>query len=66
MDGEVETPAADHLFDIRDNADKLDNDTSELFHSLVAKLLFLSKRARPRYTASGGLPHHKSCRCNYR
>jgi hypothetical protein len=49
MDGEAATPAANHLFDVNDaTADMLLNqETAELYHHNVAKLLFLCKRARP-------------------
>jgi hypothetical protein len=48
MEGLAVTPAANHLFDV-DIAGKvpLDEPTANLFHHLVAKLLFLCKRARP-------------------
>ena len=39
------TPAAAHLFEVRD-AEKLDNDKAETFHSITAILLFLSRRCR--------------------
>ena len=45
--GTARTPAANHLFEIRDNATKLDKDQKKTFHTLVAKLLYLSKRVRP-------------------
>ena len=43
------TPAAEHLFDVReDNKDKLLPEEQALaFHHTVAQLLFLSARARP-------------------
>lgn len=44
--GTAQSPAANHLFDIRDT-DKLAPDKAEWFHSAVAKLLYLSKRTRP-------------------
>jgi len=47
MDGEAATPAARHLFEVNEDCDKLDEQTSEMFHHNTAKLLFLSKRARP-------------------
>jgi hypothetical protein len=47
MSGEAPTPAAMHLFQVDPNAQKLDVATKEMFHQNVAKLLFLSKRARP-------------------
>jgi Reverse transcriptase (RNA-dependent DNA polymerase)/Zinc knuckle len=47
MDGISATPAAAHLFDIKENGEKLDEETAALFHHNTAKLLFLCKRARP-------------------
>ena len=45
--GEAATPAADHLFNIAENGVRLDSERAKIFHQLTAKLLFLSKRARP-------------------
>jgi hypothetical protein len=47
MDGVATTPAADHLFTVSADPEYLDGPTSDLFHSMTAKLLFLCKRARP-------------------
>ena len=47
MDGTATSPAAEHLFQIQDNIELLDETTSEFFHATVAKLLFLCKRGRP-------------------
>jgi hypothetical protein len=47
MSGHAATPAANHLFSINDKADKISNEDSEKYHHLTAKLLYLSKRARP-------------------
>lgn len=47
MDGEVEMPAADHLFQINPNGQRVSKEVAERFHTMVAKLLFLAKRARP-------------------
>jgi hypothetical protein len=47
MEGTATTPAANHLFTVNDNAEKLDSDKSEFFHSCTAKILFLCKRSRP-------------------
>ena len=41
------TPAANHLFDINVDCDKLEKEDAEFFHHVVAQLLFLSKRGRP-------------------
>ena len=43
----VQTPAADHLFHVDDDAEKLDESQKEFFHRLVAKLLYVCKRSRP-------------------
>ena len=43
----VSSPASRYLFQVDDNAKQLDKRQSEIFHSVVAKLLFISKRARP-------------------
>jgi hypothetical protein len=47
MDGTATTPAADYLFTIVEGIELLDKETSEFFHSTVAKLLFLCKGGRP-------------------
>ena len=41
------TPAAKHLFMTNENAKSLEPSVSDKFHSVVAKLLYISKRARP-------------------
>ena len=50
MISESATPASNHLFEIRDDGDNdqlLTPELSEEFHHLVARTLFLSKRAQP-------------------
>jgi hypothetical protein len=47
MDGTAKTPAAGHLFEVRDGIENLTTERTELFHSTVAKLLFLCKCGRP-------------------
>ena len=42
-----ETPAAMNLFSIDESSDMLEDDERESFHTIVAKLLYLAKRARP-------------------
>ena len=42
----VQTPAALHLFEVNKNGEKLEKEQWELFHHLVAKLLYLTKRSR--------------------
>ena len=41
------TPAAAHLFKVREDCGKLDDKKASVFHTVTAKGLFLSKRARP-------------------
>jgi hypothetical protein len=47
MEGTAESPAAEHLFEVDTQRSKLQDEKKETFHTTVAKLLFLSKRARP-------------------
>jgi hypothetical protein len=39
------TPAANNLFEIDESSARLNNSKAEIFHSVVAKLLYISKRA---------------------
>jgi hypothetical protein len=45
--GEAATPTANHLFEVNPEAKQLDEENAQTFHRIVAKLLFLCKRARP-------------------
>ena len=45
--GTKSSAAPKDLFTVRDDSPKLDKQQSEQFHSLVAKMLFAAKRARP-------------------
>lgn len=48
MEGNATDPAAEHLFVVNnDNPDELSTDDAEHFHTMVAKMLFVSERARP-------------------
>ena len=47
MKGVAVTPAASHLNEVNDNAEKLSDTMHDTFHHLTAKILYLSKRARP-------------------
>ena len=42
----VRTPAAVHLFEVNEKQEKLDTKKKQVFHTFVAKLLFVSKRGR--------------------
>jgi hypothetical protein len=41
------TPAAEHLFQVRDDAPKLSEKLARVFHNFAARGLFATKRARP-------------------
>ena len=41
------TPAAVHVFKVRDDQPKLDEQKAQIFHTFTAKALFATKRARP-------------------
>jgi hypothetical protein len=47
MDGKAATPAANHLFEVKQEPELLCESAADMFHHNVAKLLFLCKRARP-------------------
>ena len=40
-------PAADQLFKMSDNTSKLNEERAEIFHRVVAQLLFVAQRGRP-------------------
>jgi len=46
VNGRGNTPATDTLFWIDDTSEQLDDSRSEVFHHIVSKLLYVSKRAR--------------------
>ena len=47
MKGESSTPDAHHLFGIAEDATKLSQADTDIFHHFVAQLLYLLKRERP-------------------
>jgi hypothetical protein len=47
MDGKAPTPAANHVFMVDDNQTKVGKKKAQIFHTYIAKTLFLCKRARP-------------------
>ena len=46
------TPAADHIFKVRDYQPKLDEHKAQVLHTFTAKALFATKRARPNIHTS--------------
>ena len=47
VDESVVTPAYKNLMEVNEEQEQLDEEKSEIFHSVVAKLLFIMKRVRP-------------------
>ena len=47
LKGTVTSPAAEHLREVRDDADKLEDKMRQIFHTITARCLFSGKRARP-------------------
>ena len=47
IEGDVCSPAAKYLLEIPDEDENLDGEHKERFHTVVAKLLYIMKRARP-------------------
>ena len=47
MTNSIKMPAGNHIFKVNDACKNLCDRDKIIFHRLVAKLLFLSKRARP-------------------
>ena len=60
--GTAATPAKLYLFDVRDDAEALDTNRAHVFHSVVAKLLYIMKRVHPDIeTAISFLTTRVSC-----
>lgn len=48
MAGTTVTPAENDLFTMHEDAKQLNNEQAKMFHHLMAKILYLSKRAHPK------------------
>jgi hypothetical protein len=59
MDGEAATLAANHLFEVNQSADKLEEETAQLFHHNLAKLPFL-QTSTTGCASRGCIPDHPS------
>jgi Reverse transcriptase (RNA-dependent DNA polymerase) len=53
------TPANKSLFELNADAPRLEKDKSNLFHSIVAKLLYVAKRGRPHFLHACIVYHNK-------
>ena len=60
VEGTSKTPAADNLYETREETPLASKDVSEWFHSQVAKALYLAKRNQARVSNSGSLSINKS------
>ena len=47
LSGKISTPANKHLFNVRDDAEKLEEGQRQTFHTIVSRSLFLVKQGRP-------------------
>ena len=47
IDGKLTTPASSHIFIVNKQAQQINEEKSEIFHSVVGKLLYIMRRARP-------------------
>ena len=47
MVGTAVTPAANHLFEVRENSVPVEKEKADVFHKIVMQLQYLSQRARP-------------------
>ena len=47
VEGRAATPALENLFEVREESPLLDDNLQEIFHSRVAKVLYIAKRVRP-------------------
>jgi hypothetical protein len=64
FDGEASTPAGNDLFKIDENSPKVGEKKAQFYHTYVAKILFICKRARPdlQTTVSFLCKRVKDCR----
>ena len=47
LGGYVSSPAAEHLREVNPDAEKLDEEKKQTFHTITARSLFSGERARP-------------------
>ena len=58
--GVCTTPASDHLFKVREDGRKLNEELADAFHHTVYQLLFCSKQSKTRHPHGCVVPHHSS------
>ena len=44
---DVKTPGAPHLWEVNDNSERLDIEKAKIFHSVAAKIFYVTMRTRP-------------------
>ena len=64
VDGSAKTPAADNLYEVRDEVPLATAETSDWFHSQVAKMLYLAKRTKPECLTAVAYLSTRVTKCN--
>jgi hypothetical protein len=64
VDGFAKTPAADNLYETREEVPLASKEVSEWFHSQVAKMLYLAKRTKPECLTAVAYLTTRVTKCN--
>jgi hypothetical protein len=64
VEGMAKTPAADNLYEVREEVPLATEETSEWFHSQVAKALYLAKRTKPECLTAVAYLTTRVTKCN--
>jgi hypothetical protein len=64
VEGLAKTPAADNLYEVRDEIPEASKEVSEWFHTQVAKLLYLAKRTKPECLTAVAYLTTRVTKCN--
>ena len=64
VDGTAKTPAADNLYEVREETPLASKETSDWFHSQVAKILYLAKRTKPECLTAVAFLTTRVTKCN--
>ena len=64
VEGTAKTPAADNLYEIRDDVPLASKEVSDWFHTQVAKMLYLAKRTKPECLTAVAFLTTRVTKCN--
>jgi hypothetical protein len=64
VDGNAKTPAADNLYEVREDVPLASKEVSDWFHTQVAKLLYLAKRTKPECLTAVAYLTTRVTKCN--